>query len=108
MGLTTTAVSEDDYYYTEDFKTLMRSHRDFILEQTPPSKEVDTNLLQAYHHDFYRLLKHHKVPPKFWWLCAYLSDIKTPFDDIRRLDKWYNPSPDVIEQIIARNNTTIS
>lgn len=105
MGLSTTNVREDEYYYTEEFKTLMRSHREFLIANTPPATETNTSLLFAYRFDFFRYIKKKGVEPKFWWLCAYLSDITTPYQDISRMEKWYRPNPEQIEQIIARNNT---
>lgn len=105
MPLTTSSIVEDDVYYTEEFKTLIRSHRDFLLQNTPASTETDTSLLYAFRNNFYGYLKAKGVPPKLWWVCAYLSGIKTPYQDISRLKKWYRPDPDSIDNIISRSNT---
>lgn len=108
MPLTTSNISENEVYYTEDFKTLIRSHREYLLANTQPSVELDTSLLYAFKNDFFGYLRAKGVEPKLWWVCAYLSDIKTPFQDISRLEKWYRPDPDAIDRIISRSNTVRS
>jgi len=105
MGLSTTSVVEEEIYYTEEYKTLIRSHKEFLIQSTPPSVEVVTSLLYAFRYDFYGYLKYKGVPPKLWWTCAFLSDIKKPYQDISRLSKWYYPDITHIEQIISRSNT---
>lgn len=105
MPLTTSTIVEDPVYYTEEFKTLIRSHKDFLLQNTAPSSEPDTSLLFANRFDFYGYLKAKEVPPCLWWVCAYLSGIKSPYQDISRLKKWYYPDIDYINNIISRSNT---
>jgi len=108
MPLTTANIVEDDVYYTEDFKTLIRSHREFLIANTQPSAELDTSLLYAFRNNFYGYLRSKGVPPKLWWVCAFLTGIKTPFQDISRLEKWYYPDINAIETIISRSNTVRS
>jgi|AGFT01.1.fsa_nt_gi hypothetical protein len=108
MPLSTANVVENDVYYTEEFKTLIRSHRDFLIANTQASVELDTSMLFAFKNDFYGYLRAKGVPPKLWWVCAYLTGIKTPFQDISRLEKWYYPDADAIDRIISRSNTVRS
>lgn len=105
MPLTTSNINDDDYYYSEEFKTLIRSHKDFLLQNTAPTAILNRSLLFAFPTDFYVYLKNQEVPPRLWWVCAYLSGIETSWTNVTRIEKWYRPDEEYIRNIISRSNT---
>lgn len=106
MPLTTNTINEDEAYYTDSFKTLIRSHYDFLKnQQSVKVTEPDRALIYAHRYDFYGYLNAKDVPPRLWWVCAYLTGIDKPHQDISVLKEWYRPNDDYIDQILARNNT---
>jgi len=95
-----------DVFYTERYKTLVRSELELIRKEASYFPNVIPAVQQAYKNDFYRLLRSLGVPSYLWWTTAYINGITDPFEDISGLTLIYQVSEDALNARIARNNTS--
>lgn len=98
-------IPNDDVYYTEDFKTLVRSNRTAIIANSFEAVVVESEFLYAFKTSMYRFLRSQNVSPKYYWACAYLNGWDIPTFNIQRIVKWIRPNEDYIDNLLARNNT---
>lgn len=106
MPIATTNQIIDEYYYSEEFKTLVRSEREYLLKTSTEMALTDRARVQAFRFDFYRLLRHYKVPQHLWWATAFINGIEDPFSDIRHLMSIKMIEESVLDAAISRSNTT--
>lgn len=97
--------AEQDYFYTNQFKTLVRSRKEFLLRTAEECPLNDIHLVEMFKHDFYALLRHLNVPKTLWWANAYINDITDPFASISGLEKIYLINSSELNNCITRNNT---
>lgn len=95
-----------EVYFTEAFKTMVRSERELLLRQTTEQPIKSPSDLHAYRYDIYRLLRTYKVPSYLWWVTAYLNGIEDPFADISGLSSIRMISEQALSDRIVRSNTT--
>lgn len=105
MPIDTGSNSMYDFYYTEEFKTLVRSQKEILLRQAGTQYLVDRNEVYMYRFDFYRLLRSLKIPPHFHWATAFLNGIEDPFADCSHLTEIRTVLQSQLEDIIVRKNT---
>lgn len=98
--------SDYDYYYTDDFKTLVRSQKELLLRNGGTQGLIDRTQVQIYRYDFYRLLRALKIPPHLWWATAYINNVEDPFKDIMEMTEIRTINASMLESAIARKNTT--
>lgn len=97
--------SDKDVFFTERFKTLVRSEKE-LLRRTAHSKPiVEKNVLYAYRNDIYRLLRHFNIPSYMWWATAYINGIENPTQDITSLEGILLLDESVLSGAISRSNT---
>lgn len=94
-----------ELYYTEAFKTMVRSEREVFLRQTTDHPIIDRAELHAYRYDIYRLLRNYNVAPHMWWVTAYLNGIEDPFTDISEMVSIRMIAEEVLSDAIVRSNT---
>lgn len=99
------SIQSDDAYYTEDFKTLVRSNKENIIANSFKVAVVDMEFLYAFKTSQYQFLRSQNVDPKYWWTCSYINGWKKPTFDIQRISSWLRPNEDYIDNMLARNNT---
>lgn len=95
-----------DYYYTETFKTMVRSERELLLRVTREVPIRSLSELQAYRNDFYRLLRAYNVSEHLHWVTAYLNGIEDPFADCGNMKSIHLIDDSILSERIARSNTT--
>lgn len=94
-----------DFYYTEEFKTLVRSQKEMLVRTAGDKILLDRSIVRIYRFDFYRLLRSQGIPPHLHWVNAYINGIEDPFADISALREIRTVSESELENIIARSNT---
>jgi len=99
------AGTDKDVFYTERYKTMVRSERELLLRKTTDFPIVSRSELYAYRHDFYRLLRVLNVLPHLHWTIAYLNGIEDPSMDCSHLSSIRMIDEDVLAQSITRSNT---
>jgi len=95
-----------DVFYTERYKTLVRSELELIRKEADYFKQVVPAVQQAFKNDFYRLLRVLGVPSYLWWTTAYINGITDPHADISKMTLIYKVNESALNTRIARNNTT--
>jgi len=94
-----------EVYYTEAFKTMVRSERESLLKETTEFQMVPMNELYAYRYDIYRLLRSLGVPSYLWWVTAYLNGVEDPFTDISKMTSLRKINEESLSDRIVRSNT---
>lgn len=92
-------------YYTERFKTLVRSELEFIKKEAGYYQQITPSIQQAFKNDFYRLLRVMGTPSYLWWATAYINGITDPNQDISGMTLIYRINEEALNTRIARNNT---
>ena len=93
-------------FYTQAYKTLVRSQKEILLRGATVIPIVNRNELYAYRNDIYRLLRSLKIDPHMYWTIAFLNGIENPDQDISHLTSIYNISEQALEKALSRSNTT--
>ena len=94
-----------DFYYTEEFKVLVRSQKEILLRSSGSVPLVNRSEVQMYRYDFYRLLRSLGIPDHLHWATAFINGIEDPFKDNAGLIEVLSISTSQLENIITRKNT---
>lgn len=94
-----------EVYFTEAFKTMVRSERELLLKSATDLPIRDPSELQAYRYDFYRLLRAYGFSHYLHWTIAYLNGIEDPFADIGELTSIRVVNEQTLANVIVRSNT---
>lgn len=106
MPLSTNGFSNGkDVFFTEAYKTMVRSERELLLRQTTERPIVSQAELRAYRHDFYRLLRVYGYAPHLHWTIAFLNGIENPSMDCSGLQVIKVIEETHLAERIARSNT---
>lgn len=95
-----------EVFYTERFKTLVRSQREVLLKYSTLVPLLEDTIKYAYKNDFYTLLRHYKIPAHMRWTTAFLNDITNPFQNILEMKEFLRLDESVLYELMARSNTT--
>jgi hypothetical protein len=94
-----------DIFYTEAFKTLVRSEKEILLRGSQTMPIVDRAMLYAFRTDFYRVMRVMNVPAHLRWATAYINDIIDPNQDISDMHSFQMITESDLNKAISRNNT---
>ena len=95
-----------DFFYTEEFKVLVRSQKEILLRSAGELPLVNRSEVQMYRYDFYRLLRSLGIPNHLHWATAFINGIEDPFKDNSGIKEIRTVSQSQLEDIITRKNTT--
>lgn len=101
----TSTVQSNDYYYSDDFKTLVRSHKDNIINNSGRAAIIDQSVLYAFGNDFYRFLRSNQVDPRYWWATSFINGWNKPDFNISKIDGWIRINEDYLSDLISRSNS---
>lgn len=94
-----------DVFFTEAYKTMVRSEKELLVRLTTERPIVSQSELRAYRHDFYRLLRVYGYAPHLHWTIAYLNGIENPSADCSGLQSIRVIDEAHLSDRIARSNT---
>jgi len=97
--------TEKDVFYTDRYKTLVRSQKETLLKTAQQIPILDRAQLHAYRTDVYRVLRSLKVPPHLYWTTAFINGLENPDADVSGLKFIYSVQENVLEKMISRSNT---
>jgi hypothetical protein len=97
--------SDKDVFFTESFKTLVRSEKELLKRSAHSKPIVEKNVLYAYRNDIYRLLRSFEIPSYMWWATAYINGFEDPTSDITNLSEIFIIDESVLAGAISRSNT---
>lgn len=102
---------EDDYYYSDAFKTLVRSNKRYLLRACEHIQIVELDFLYVNRNNVYGLLARLpslNIPTHLLWVTAFLNGITNPNEDISKRTEILKIAPAVIEELIRKQKTTFN
>lgn len=97
--------SEKDIFFTDKFKTLVRSEKELLLRSASLTPALELNQVHAYRNDFYRLMRTQGVPSYLRWATAFINGITDPNQDISGMTSFYLISEPTLSAALARSST---
>lgn len=98
----------NDIYYTEDFKVMIRSNKEYLVANALEFPLIDRALVSAHRYDFYSILRitgQDKINPMLYWVIAFINGILNPEQDVIDMKSYLYVDETVINQMLARQNT---
>lgn len=89
----------EDLYFTESFKTVIRSCKEKLLEVSNVYPITDKSFLYAHRNNFYAWARGVGFDERLIWVIAYINDIYDP-TDISNLTSLQTVSIDAVNSII--------
>lgn len=97
--------SDKDVFFTERFKTLVRSQKELLVKQAQVIPLTEPQVVNAFKNDFYRLLRDRGIASYLWWATAYINGIENPTQDISGMTSFLKINEGMLASSIARSNT---
>lgn len=93
------------YYYTPEFKTIIRSCKEILLDQATYSPFVGESVQFAYRYNFHKLLRqlggeNPDIPEDLIWVTSFLNGIENPNSDFSKLDGIYTVTREQVDSVI--------
>ena len=97
--------SGNPFFYTEEYKTIIRSCKEILLSRASFSPFVDDSLRFAYRNNFHKLLRRmggmsSLIPEDMIWTISYLNGIENPNQDFSHLKGIYTITRENINSVI--------
>lgn len=68
-----------DQFYTEEYKTLIRSNKEYLISMASLIPINDLSFVKAHQYDFYKVIwETLNVPHHAHWTTAFINDITDP------------------------------
>lgn len=104
-------ISGNPYYYTDEFKTTVRSCKELLLERASWAPFVDDSTKFAYKYNFHKFLRQLKrkdsdgyaITEDLIWVTAFLNGIEDPNQDFSHLKGIFTISAESIDYILQVN-----
>lgn len=94
-------------YFQEDFSQVLDSHIEYLRKAGNPRVEaIDRRFLGQFRGDFYAVLSHLRVHPKYHRITMLLNGFTNPIEFNGQLDTVFIPDTDEIDGILAVYNTS--
>ena len=93
-------VTEQDIYFSEPFKVIVRSCKEVLLEGSTVLPITDRSFLYAHRNNFYAWLRGIGFDERLIWVTAFINDIKDPTGDISYLKEIRTVTIDAVDSII--------
>lgn len=101
----------NEYYYTDEFKSIVRSCKEILLAQASFSPFIDRSVAFAYRYNFHKFLRSLKqkdsdapaIDEDMIWVVSFINGIEDPSADFSNLPGIYVVNHDIIDKIIRIN-----
>lgn len=95
----------NNYYFTPEFKTIIRSCKEILLAQAAFSPFVGDSIKFAYRYNFHKFLRqlggeNPAIPEDMIWLTSYLNGIEDPNQGFGHLKGLYTVTPEQVDSVI--------
>lgn len=97
--------TEKDIFYTDRYKTLVRSQKEALLKSAQQIPILNRAELHAYRTDVYRVLRSLNIAPHLYWTTAFINDLTNPDADVSKLQFIYSVPESLLEKMISRSDT---
>lgn len=85
----------NEYFYTDEFKNIVRSCKEILIEQATKVPITDKAKQFAYRHNFHKYLREfsdgyaNKIPEDIIWAVSFINGIEDPTKDFSHLEILY-------------------
>lgn len=98
------------FYYTDEFKTIVRSCKEILLNDAVFSPFVGDSVKFAYRYNFHKLLRQlggetPTISEDLIWVTSYLNGIENPNQDFMHLKGIYTVSSSQLDAIVQVTRT---
>lgn len=101
----------NQYYYTDEFKTIVRSCKEILLNQAHFSLFIDESTKFAYKYNFHKFLRNLKdsagksdaIPEDMIWVISYINGIENPNEDFFHLTGLYTVTKEQVDALVQVN-----
>ena len=100
----------NEYWYTDEFKTIIRSCKEILLNGASYAPFVERNIVFAYQFNFHKFLRElrnkesgNSVPEDMVWVTSFINGIEDPNMDWSHLQGIYIPNRNQIDALIRVN-----
>lgn len=102
---TNNSEGDKSIFFTPEYKTLIRSLKEVLLQSTTSLPIPNPNDRYAYRNDFYRLLRSLGIKSHMWWTIAYLNNVENVNKDNSHIIEIRNVDENLVIRAISRSNT---
>lgn len=95
----------NEYYYTDEFKTIIRSCKEILLNQAAESPFADDSIKFAYRYNFHKFLRNlggedPTIPEELVWVTAFINGIENPNQDFSHLVSLFTVTKEQVDAVI--------
>lgn len=90
----------DNTYFTEEFKNIVRSCKEILLDNSSEYSMLDRTFLYAHRNNFYAYLRGCGFSEELIWPIAFINDITDPTKGFENKKILRTVTIDVIDSII--------
>lgn len=103
----------NDYYYSDEFKTVIRSCKDVLVQNAQFSEFADNSIRFAYRYNFHKFLRNLRtqrsetpaVPEELIWTVSYINGIEDPTQDFSHLTGILTVNMELVDMLIQATRT---
>lgn len=96
---------DDDIYFSEPFKVIVRSCKERLLSNARTLALDDKSFMYAHRNNFYTFLRGLDVDERVIWASAFINDILNPFEDFTHLTTIYICNIEDLDQLLIQLRT---
>jgi len=103
----------DTYYYTDEFKTIVRSCKEVLLNASSYTPITNPGIRFAYRYNFHKFLRQLKIsssgmdaiPEELIWVNSFINGIENPNQDFSHLEGINTVNREIVDMIIQSTRT---
>lgn len=106
-------LSGNSYYYTDEFKTIMRSCKEVLINSATYSPFIEDGIKFAYRYNFHKFLRQLKtdkssataIPEELIWVISFINGIEDPNQDFTHLTGIITVNREIVDNILQTTRT---
>ncbi|AEV89509.1 hypothetical protein OBP_072 [Pseudomonas phage OBP] len=95
----------NSYYYTDEFKTIIRSCKEILLSQAAFSAFADDSIKFAYKYNFHKFLRNlggdnPTIPEELIWVTSFINNMENPNADFTKIPGLFTVTKEQVDSVI--------
>lgn len=99
---------QDDVYFSETFKVIVRSCKEKLLSNAKEIYLDDKSFMYAHRNNFYAFLRGIGVDERLIWPTAFINDITNPLENFTDRKTLFICTIEDLDQLLIQLKTTRS
>lgn len=103
----------NDYYYSDEYKTIIRSCKEVLLQNAQWSEFVDNSIRFAYRYNFHKFLRNLRtqksdetaIPEELIWTISFINGIEDPTQDFSYMKGIWTVNIETVDMLIQATRT---